>query len=96
LKLPETLDAKDKALKERLSKLSGESFDRAYMESMVKDHKKDVAEFRQESKAGENAQVKNFAAKTLPTLESHLHEAENIAPKVKASTASNHSNTMNK
>src|SRR3954468_1889404 len=39
--VPSELNAKDKATKERLSKLSGEQFDRAYMQHMVKDHTKD-------------------------------------------------------
>ncbi|MGD0987369.1 MAG: DUF4142 domain-containing protein [Candidatus Sulfotelmatobacter sp.] len=83
--LPDTLNAKDKALKVRLSKLSGENFDRAYMESMVKDHKKDVADFQKESASGSDPQVKQFASKTLPTLQDHLQEAQSIAPNTKMS-----------
>jgi putative membrane protein len=78
--LPEKLSATDEATKASLEKLSGEQFDHAYMRDMVKDHKKDVAEFEKESKGAHNAAVKNFAAETLPTLESHLKEAEKIAP----------------
>jgi putative membrane protein len=83
--LPDTLNAKDKALKVRLSKLSGENFDRAYMESMVKDHKKDVADFQKESASGSDPQVKQFASKTLPTLQDHLQQAQSIAPNTKMS-----------
>jgi putative membrane protein len=79
--LPSDLDAKDKALKERLSKLSGEQFDRAYMKNMVRDHTKDVAEFRKESKSAKDNDLKNFASQTLPTLEDHLKQAKSIAPK---------------
>src|SRR5207248_10220541 len=79
--LPSDLEAKDKALKDRLSKLSGEQFDRAYMKNMVRDHTKDVAEFRQESKSAKDNDLKNFASQTLPTLEDHLKEAKSIAPK---------------
>ena len=39
------LNAKDKATKAKLEKLSGEQFDRAYMKDMVQDHRKDVSEF---------------------------------------------------
>src|SRR5512140_2380360 len=35
--LPTDLDAKHKAVRDRLSKLSGEQFDRAYMQAMLKD-----------------------------------------------------------
>jgi putative membrane protein len=78
--LPQNLDAKDKATKARLEKLSGEQFDKAYMKDMLKDHKKDVAEFERESKSGKDAAIKSFAEQTLPTLKEHLQEAQRIAP----------------
>jgi putative membrane protein len=76
--LPNTPSAKDKADETRLSKLSGERFDRAYMAEMRKDHTKDVSEFRMESKSAHDPQLKQFAEQTLPTLESHLKEADSI------------------
>jgi len=84
IELPTEPSAKDKAEKARLEKLSGEQFDRAYMTAMLKDHKKDVMEFRHESKSAKNPDVKSFAEQTLPTLEQHLKVAEQIAPKVGA------------
>jgi putative membrane protein len=81
--LPSDLEPKAKAEKDKLSKLSGEQFDREYMTYMVKDHKKDVAEFRHESKAAKDGDVKSFASQTLPTLEDHLKQAQSIAPKEK-------------
>ena len=51
-------------------------FDRAYMDHMVKDHKKDVAEFKTQAESGKDPQIKAFAAKTLPTLQEHLKLAE--------------------
>jgi len=51
------------------------------MATMLKDHKEDIAEFRHESRSGKDAAVKDFAQETLATLESHLKEAESIAPK---------------
>ena len=76
--LPQDLNAKDKATKASLEKLSGEQFDQAYMKDMVKDHKKDVGDFQRESKAAHDPDVKQFAADTLPTLEDHLKQAESI------------------
>jgi putative membrane protein len=83
--LPTKLDAKDHAMKTRLSKLSGESFDHAYMQNMVKDHKKDIADFQKESTSGSDPAVKQFASQTLPTLQQHLQQAESIAPNTKMS-----------
>jgi putative membrane protein len=87
IQLPQGLSAKDKMTEERLSKLSGEQFDKAYMADMVKDHTQDVTEFQHESHSGKDAAVKNFASQTLPTLEDHLKQAKEIAPK--PHTASN-------
>ena len=87
IQLPQSLSAKDKLTKERLSKLSGEQFDKAYMADMVKDHTQDVAEFQRESQSGKDPAVKDFASQTLPTLEDHLKQAKEIAPKTH--TASN-------
>ena len=50
--VPGDLEAKDKAERDRLSKLSGEAFDRAYMNAMLKDHRQDVAEFKTEASNG--------------------------------------------
>jgi putative membrane protein len=74
--IPSNLDPKYKSLHDRLSKLSGAEFDRAYMREMVSDHRKDVNAFRRESQSGQDPTVKAWAAKTLPTLEEHLKMAE--------------------
>jgi len=77
--LPSEPGAKNKATKARLEKLSGEEFDRAYIATMLKDHKKDVAEFRRESRSAQDPDVKNFAGQTLPTLEDHLKQVEGLS-----------------
>jgi putative membrane protein len=74
--LPTAVGAKDKAAEDRLSKLSGAAFDRTYMQMMLADHRKDVNEFRVESRSGKDPEVKAWAGKTLPTLEEHLKQAQ--------------------
>jgi putative membrane protein len=81
--LPTELDAKHKATVARLSKLSGEAFDRAYMTDMVADHNKDVATFTRQSKMAKDADLKAWAAKTLPTLQEHQKMAREISAKVR-------------
>lgn len=83
--LPAALNAKDKALYDKLSGLSGSAFDRDYMRAMVKDHKADIAEFQKESNAGRDSEVKSYASSTLPTLQSHLSQAEQVESKVNTS-----------
>lgn len=84
--VPDTMSAKDQALYNRLSKLSGSEFDKAYMGAMVKDHEEDVAEFRKESQAAKDTDLRNFASQTLPTLEDHLRMARDTASKVGVTT----------
>ena len=45
---------------------------------MVKDHKKDVAEFRRMSEKAQDPALKAWVVKTLPTLEDHLKAIENL------------------
>ena len=82
--LPSAVDAKDKAEHDRLAKLSGAPFDRAYMQHMVAGHRKAAAAFRTESKTGKDSDVKAWAAKTLPTIEEHLKMAQDTAKDVGA------------
>ena len=82
--IPEAMDKKDEALKKKLERLSGPQFDRAYMTAMVKDHRGDVSEFKDEASRGSNADLKSFASSTLPTLQEHLKMAEDTLNKVKS------------
>jgi putative membrane protein len=75
---PTRIDRKDEELHDRLSKLSGPAFDRAYMQEMTADHEHDVAEFHQAADTSSDPEVRDFAALTLPTLTSHLEEARRI------------------
>ena len=77
--LPTDVGAKNQAAIDRLSKLSGAAFDHAYMQHMLMDHKKDIADFRKEASSGKDPQIKQFASETLPTLETHLKLAQDAA-----------------
>jgi putative membrane protein len=74
--LPTTLDKKHQKDVDKLSKLIGPDFDREYMKHMLKDHRKDVKEFREHAKSRKPNDATRFAAATLPTLESHLLAAQ--------------------
>ncbi len=63
-------------VKQRLEKLSGAEFDRAYVQAMIKDHQKDIREFEQVATNGGDPVLKAFAAKTLPNLKEHLKLAQ--------------------
>lgn len=77
--LPSDISSKQKSNYKTLSEKSGNDFDKAYITAMVKDHEEDVAAFQKEANNGTDADVKAFAAKTLPTLQEHLRLAQSIA-----------------
>jgi putative membrane protein len=54
---------------------SGRAFDRAYIEKMIEDHKKDIAEFERELKSA-TGELKQYIEKTLPVMREHLQKAE--------------------
>jgi putative membrane protein len=87
VQVPTELTGKAKGDYDRLSKLSGEQFDRAYMQLMVRDHRKDVSDFRKQSTSAKDADVKSFASQTLPTLEDHLKMAEQTQSSLNAARA---------
>jgi putative membrane protein len=84
LTLPTDLDSKHRQVIDRLSKLSGAEFDRAYVNDMVRDHRKDVAEFKREAERAKDPDLKAWAQKTLPTLEDHLKQVQQLQAQVKS------------
>ncbi len=87
VELPTSLGVKEKLTVQRLSKLSGEDFDRQYMKTMIDDHKTDVKNFEKQAAKAKDPDVKSFASKTLPTLKKHLKLAETTGKDVRATTA---------
>jgi putative membrane protein len=82
--LPTDPGPKHKPVHDRLMKLSGDAFDRAYMAAMVADHDKDVAAFERASRTVKDADLKAWAAKALPTLKEHQKLAHDVHGKMRA------------
>ncbi len=59
------------------------SSDKAYIDMMVKDHEKDLAEFKEEANSGSDPDVKKFAEDTAKVVEEHLDLAKQTQSKVK-------------
>lgn len=76
--------AADKGVKlpEKDPKVSWSS-DKAYMDMMVKDHEKDLAEFQQEANSGTDPDVKKFAEDTAKMVQEHLDLAKQTQAKLK-------------
>jgi putative membrane protein len=78
--LPEEPDAKQKDLLKKLEAAQGPDFDRLYItEAGVKDHEADVVLFTDQATNGTDADVKAFAAKTLPMIKEHYQMAQDLA-----------------
>ena len=57
-------------------------FDRQYLVNTERDHETDIKAFEREASSGDDADVKTWAAKTLPTLKSHLAMVKDARKKV--------------
>jgi putative membrane protein len=84
VQVPTEMERKHKAKVEKLSKLTGEKFDKQYMQDMVKDHKMDISKFKKASQKAKDPELKQYVDKTLPVLEQHLEMAKETAQKVGA------------
>jgi putative membrane protein len=58
------------------------SSDKAYMDMMVKDHEKDLAEFQEEANNGSDPDVKKFADDTAKMVQEHLDLAKQTQSKL--------------
>ena len=80
--LPTKPSGKDKKLSKELQAKQGADFDRAYIQSMMKDHKNDIAEFQNQAENGHDPDVKAWAQKMLPILEQHMTQAQQVAAQI--------------
>jgi putative membrane protein len=85
--LPTELTAKHQREIDRLSRLSGMDFDKAYTSLMVSDHRKDLKEFQKAARQADDADLKAFAAESAPIIESHLSMAKNLEEQAKSQRA---------
>jgi putative membrane protein len=72
VEVPTEMSSQNKALGDRLSGLSGTSFDTAYKQAMLDSHKQAIALFQAQSQQGQDPELKAWATKTLPNLQAHL------------------------
>ncbi len=78
--VPATLDPVDQAKVDMLQKMpAGHNFDRAYLYGQVAAHIECVLWFRDATQDLKNAQLRQFATDTYPTLTAHLQEAEKLS-----------------
>jgi putative membrane protein len=81
VKIPDSPSSKDKAVMAKLQGLNGDAFDKAYIQDMVKDHKMDQKEFKQEASSTTDAQLKQLVSHGEDVITQHLQMIEQIAQK---------------
>jgi putative membrane protein len=78
--LPTELDARHKAMVDKLSAMSGDAFDKAYMrQAGVADHKRMHSMLAAAQSKAKDPDVKALVAKMLPTVDQHLKAAQQLA-----------------
>lgn len=82
VQLPRERTDRQKLRHVELEQLSGTAFDLAYMQYMLKDHRKDVAQFEQTAQQLQDPAVKTWAFNTLPVLQHHLELASDVATRL--------------
>jgi putative membrane protein len=73
---PSAPNPKQKADYDKMAKLQGAAFDKAFAQHMVMDHKKDIAEYKKASTKADDAG--QYAKDSLPVLEKHLQTAQSL------------------
>jgi putative membrane protein len=79
--LPDSVSNDTQKEIDMLKMKKGKNFDKAYVNMMLDDHKKDIAEFRKCADNCSDSTIKAFAYNTLPVLEKHLDSIQVIANK---------------
>ena len=82
LDFPSSLSAKDQEKVEEFQGIEKSSFDKKFVEDMIKDHEKDIREFEDAAKNNDNEDVREWAKKTVPTLRDHLKIAQSLSGKI--------------
>src|SRR3979409_2081423 len=78
-RLPTALDSSHQSKVDKLKAESGKDFSSDFDSMQVSAHKDAVSLFERYAKGGDNADLKDWAGKTLPALRHHLDMAQNLS-----------------
>jgi putative membrane protein len=80
--LPTQMTSAQQKMLDKLKGLKGKAFAKQYMDDQVSAHKQAVSLFQRYGKGGDNDALKDWANKTLPTLQHHLDMAQALYKKM--------------
>ena len=76
---PTDISKKDKKVYAQLQGLSGDAFDKAYIQDMLEDHRNDLKAFQTEANSGQLASEKSAASQGATVVQEHLQHAQQLA-----------------
>lgn len=86
---PKALPEERKDAFEEVKGLSGPAFDRKFIDLMVKDHEKAVAEFQHQAAVLQNEDLKKFAQDQIAVLQTHLNKAKELQSAIESNSMHN-------
>lgn len=69
---------KHEQITNRFRNLSGAKLDREFLSHAVKEHQADIREYQKISENAQHPELKEYASNTLPKLQEHLREAQEL------------------
>jgi putative membrane protein len=75
---PTAMASSQQSMLDKLKGLNGSDFTKQYHDDQVSAHKDAVSLFERYGKGGDNPELKDWANKTLPTLQDHLKMAQDL------------------
>jgi putative membrane protein len=85
---PTEPSAEQKATAEKILALSGEAFDKAFVDAQVEGHTKSIEKAKTEISSGSNPDVKAFATAYVPKAQGHLEMSRTVQSQLAAAGTS--------
>jgi len=76
--IPKGIDRVDDRTIAAIDRYKGKTFDHAFLTNESAEHQKLIRAFKEEAMHGSNPAIKAYATKALPTIEKHLHDAQDL------------------
>jgi putative membrane protein len=95
VQVPQQPKKEHQSAMKKLEGLSGDKFDEAFMEQMVKDHEKSLKLAREAAKNAKDPELKQAAEKAAPHIEEHLKMARQVSGAAAGGTSSKKSQSRN-
>jgi putative membrane protein len=76
--IPKAINSQNGRMIAGLARSKGKAFDREFLNRQSAEHERLISAFTQEAEHGSNPAIKDYARRTLPTIERHLHDAQDL------------------